>query len=78
MMGAQATFKEIEESDLPSAIRQAISTKYADNDVQKVYQGSDNMYRLELSGDKGEEANIIYFSRTGELVREETLQGKSM
>ncbi len=78
MIGAQITYKEINESDLPSAVKIALEGIISDDDVLKVYQGNDNMYRLEISGDMGEKADVVYFTGNGDLVRQEILQGKSM
>ncbi len=68
LMGEAEYNEEIEESDLPETVTTSIETMYPDHEVEKVYRGTDNSYKVKVKN--GDEKSVVYYDSEGTFVKE--------
>ncbi len=61
--------EEIEESELPATVTTSIETRYPGFDVEKVYQGTDDSYKVKIKN--GDEKSVVYFDAKGTFLKED-------
>lgn len=67
---AEVTYAKVEVAEVPEAVAKAVASKYEGYAVEEAYKGCDNSYKLVI---KKEDAKVtVYYSESGELVKEET------
>jgi hypothetical protein len=60
---------EIEETELPATVTASLETMYPDHDVEKVYRGTDNSYKVKVKN--GDEKSVVYYDANGTFVKED-------
>ncbi|TRW25386.1 hypothetical protein FMM05_08775 [Flavobacterium zepuense] len=61
-------YRKVDATSVPAAILKDVSTKYSGYVIKEAYASDDNEYKLELNKDK--KAVTVYYSSTGEFVKE--------
>jgi hypothetical protein len=60
---------EIEQTELPATVTTSLETMYPDHDVEKVYRGTDNSYKVKVKN--GDEKSVVYYDANGTFVKED-------
>ncbi len=60
--------EELEETELPATVTTSLETRYPDHEVDKVYQGTDNSYKVKVKN--GDEKKVVYFDSNGTFMKE--------
>lgn len=60
--------EEIEESELPATVTTSLETMYPDADIEKVYRGTDNSYKVKVKN--GDEKSVVYYDSDGVFLTE--------
>lgn len=68
-VNVQDEFKEIELSEVPDAIIETLSTEYPEFKLIKAFVNEKQIYKLEVTPDKGE-AKILFADKDGKLVKQ--------
>src|SRR5690554_5888155 len=66
--------EEIEESELPATVTTSLDEMYPDHEVDKVFRGSDNSYKVKVKN--GGEKTVVYYDESGSFVKEEQAEDK--
>lgn len=66
--------EEIEEADLPATVTTSLDEMYPDHEVDKVFRGSDNSYKVKVKN--GGEKTVVYYDESGSFVKEEQAEDK--
>jgi hypothetical protein len=66
--------EEIEVTELPATVSTLLETRYPDSEVNKVYKGNDNSYKVKVK--KGDEKSVVFFDANGTFVKEEKVDDK--
>ena len=66
--------EELEESDLPATVTTSIDEMYPDHDVEKVFRGSDNSYKVKVKN--GDEKKALIYDESGSFVKEKDADDK--
>lgn len=65
---------EIEESELPATVSTSLETMYPDHDVEKVYRGTDNSYKVKVKN--GDKKSVVFYDANGTFVKEKDKDDK--
>lgn len=60
--------EEIEESELPETVTTSIEEMYPDHEVDKVFRGSDNSFKVKVKN--GDEKKALIYDESGSFVKE--------
>lgn len=66
--------EEIEESELPATVTTSLDEMYPDHEVDKVFRGSDNSYKVKVKN--GDDKTVVYYDESGSFVKEEQAEDK--
>lgn len=68
---AEVTYTKIEVSVVPEKVVTAVAAKFKDYTISEAAKGSDNTYKLVIK--KEDSTQTVYFSETGEFLKEEAV-----
>ena len=61
--------EKVEESELPATISTALEERYPNHEVDKIFRGDDNSYKVKVKS--GDEKKVVYFDEGGSFLKEE-------
>jgi hypothetical protein len=65
---------EIEEAELPATVTTSLETRFPDHDIEKVYKGDDNSYKIKVKN--GDKKSVVYYDANGVFVKEDDQKDK--
>ena len=59
--------EELEKNDLPAAVTKSLKELYPAHEIEKVFRGSDDSYKVKVKNQNKE--TVVYYSSKGDFLR---------